>query len=90
MVVTTASFLMTMQEHPHAHVACYHMMLWRWDCPFGKRHPEKFKKAGGIGSQNGCESNSEHDVNLDAVALGDNDLCCVDFESDDEDYMLVG
>ena len=36
------------------------------------------------------QSNSGDDANLDAVALGDNELCYVDSESDDDDCILVG
>ena len=39
-----SSFLMTMQQQLHTYVECYHMMPWRWDCPFGKRYPENAKE----------------------------------------------
>ena len=44
MVVTTVPVFMTMQEQLHAYVACCHVMLWCWDCPFGKRYPKNAKE----------------------------------------------
>ena len=58
--------------------------------PFWEMILRKRKRVGGVGDQSGSQSHSGDDVNLDAVALGDNELCYVDSESDDDDYILVG
>ena len=74
--------------------ACLHGMLPRdataLGLPIWEKVPRKRKRAGGVGDQNGSQSDSGDDVNLDAVALGDNELCYVDSESDDDDCILVG
>ena len=58
--------------------------------PIREKVPRKRKRAGGVGDQNGSQVDSGDDADLDAVALGDNELCYVDSESDDDDCILVG
>ena len=79
-----------MQEPLHAYVECYHVILWRWDCTIWEKVPRKRNRAGDIGDQNRSQVDSGDDADLDAVALGDNALCYVDFERDDDDCILAG
>ena len=58
--------------------------------PIWEKVPRKRKRAGDVGDQNGSQVDSDDDVDLDAVALADNELCYVDSESDDDDCILVG
>ena len=58
--------------------------------PIWEKVPKKHKRAGGVGDQNRPQSDSGDDVNLDAVALGDNGLCYVDSESYHDDRSLDG
>ena len=58
--------------------------------PIWETVPRKRKRAGGVGDQDGSEVDSADDADPDAVALGDNELCYVDSESDDDDCILVG
>ena len=59
MVVTTVPFLMTMQEQPHAYAECYHVMLWRWYCPFGKRYLENAKEQVALVTKTGLNRTPE-------------------------------
>ena len=52
--------------------------------------PRKRRRADDVGDQNGSRVDSDDDADLDAVALGDNELCYVDSESDDDDCIFVG
>ena len=58
--------------------------------PICQKVPRKRKRAGDVGDQNGSQLDYDDDVDLDAVALADNELCYVDSESDDDDSILVG
>ena len=58
--------------------------------PIWEKVPRKRKRARDVGDQNGSQVDSDDDVDLDAVALADNELCYVDSESDDDDCILVG
>ena len=58
--------------------------------PIWEKVPRKRKRADDVGDQNGSQVDSDDDADLDAVALGDNELCYVDSESDDDDCILVG
>ena len=58
--------------------------------PIWEKLPRKRKRAGDAGDQNESEVGSDYDVELDAVALADNELCYVDSESDDDECILVG
>ena len=58
--------------------------------PIWEKVPKICKRAGDVGDQNGSPVDSDDDVDLDAVALADNELCYVDSESDDDDCILVG
>ena len=58
--------------------------------PIWEKVPRKRKRAGGVGDQDGSEVDSGDDADLDAVALGDNELCYVDSESHDDVCILVG
>ena len=57
--------------------------------PIWEKVPTKRKRADDVGDQNSSQVDSDDDADLDAVALGDNELCYVDCESDDEDCILV-
>ena len=57
--------------------------------PIWEKVPRKRKRADAVGDQNGSQVDSDDDVDLDAVALGDNELCYVDSKSDDDDRILV-
>ena len=52
--------------------------------------PKKRKGAGGVGAQNGSQPDSGNDAHVDAVALGDNELCYVASKSDGDNCILVG
>ena len=58
--------------------------------PIWEKVPRKHKGADDVGDQNGSQVNPDDDSDLDVVALGDNELCYVDSESDDDDCILVG
>ena len=58
--------------------------------PIWEKVPRKCKGTNDVGDQNGSRVDSDDDADLDAVALGDNELCYVDSESDDHDCNLVG
>ena len=58
--------------------------------PIWEKVPRKRKGAYDVGDQNGSQVDSDDDADLDAVALGDNELCYVDSESDDDHRILVG
>ena len=52
--------------------------------PIGEKIHRKHRGVGGVGHQNGSQSDSGDDVNLDAVAFGDNESCYLDSKSDDD------
>ena len=58
--------------------------------PIWEKVPRKRKRADDVGDQNGSQVDSDDDADLDVVALGDNELCYVDSESDDDSCILVG